>query len=488
MSVKKIIVGGVEHSIDYNALENLPVVPPCPKKINIINFAVDESKDDGRPAKAAAYADGKIDSIEIFRYACPEQIDIDSTVDAAGNAVLEPETHLSYYKDGRQIYARDGDFGYPEIDGTGQFNFRPVFNKSYKNGYVIIPTVTDAEGNVHDGDAYSFYNKFKTPWDTGIDGLYRFTKVSTDINVSFDAVLESEMEANTVTFNIVAPADYDGGIPAVSIFRCSDQAEKYYKYYLHEGSYKTLTPAVMTPTALVFTKQVTEPEEEQVWTATCKSYDDTTGYPSLDGKLTFLMDDSLLTEGYTASASKSGAAKNLNAGDFGSTKVLTKITGDAVVTIRIAPPVSVTYDDDGYVEMDTTDPSKVAYGFDAEKTPDSVAQGSPFVFTIIHSAYGYDSARDPETNAKLKDEDGNDIIVKPNGEVAGKEDALRYIASITVGGEAVDKDTAISKVVYSKKKANYTFNGELIIGDVVITLASRPEADLPPVAEEPVGE
>lgn len=96
----------------------------APRKISIINYVEDSSKTDHRPVKDHAYCPVEIndetvyvaDSIEVFRYACPERIDIDDA----------PETHGDYIKDGRPIYARDGNFGYPEVDKTGQFNFRPV--------------------------------------------------------------------------------------------------------------------------------------------------------------------------------------------------------------------------------------------------------------------------------------------------------------------------------------------------------------------------
>lgn len=503
MSIKSIKVDGVSHKIDYDALENKPIIPAGPKEIRIINFAVDTDKDDGRPKKDHAYAGGKIDSIEIFRYACPERIDIDSTVDTEGDKLDEPETHLSYWKDGRAIYARDGDFGYPEIDGTGQFNFRPNFNVS---GYILKPVVTDFSGKPHNDtkkigddpnpDYNPCYNNFKTPWLTGIDGLYRFTKVCKDIRIEMQAVLESSLPRNTVTYRIIAPSDYaEANIPSVRVFRCSDQAEKYFKYYLHPNTYETLNQDLMSGELLTFTKLETEEGEDQVWEATGISYDDATGYPSnASAKVTFLVDKSNVVEGYTVSESKSGSVKNLNAGDFGETKVLTGITGDATVTIRIAPPVSVAYLDQGYTEYDQADPTKVVYGYE-EGNPESVAQGSDFVFTVVHG-YEYEETKpllDDLGNPVLNDKGkAQSYVVKDDLSEFTVSDAVALLDEILVSGEPIaniEEAIAITKLSFTKKKAKITVKGAYVTGPITIKLAQKPvyEAEEEP-AEEPAPE
>ena len=453
--------------VDYDALKT-ELDNRAPKKIDIINYVEDSTKTDHRPAKEAAYSDGKIDAIEIFRYACPERIDIDSTVDQAGNKLEKPETHLSYFKDDRQIYARDGDFGYPEIDGTGQFNFRPVFNKNYKAGYVLQPVVTDSEDNPHDDKLNPCYNNFKTPYLTGIDNLYRFTKVCKDIKVDVQAVLESELPTNTITYKIVAPAGYDAAkIPSVRIFRCSDQAEKYYKYYLHPEKYETLNPDLMKGQVLEFIKQETAEGEDQVWEASGISYDDSTGYPSNEkAKVTFLVEADNLEDGYSATPSAAGKFKNLNAGDFGSTKVLTSITGAVTVTIRVAPPVEVSYDDQGYTRVDSKD--KVLYGFDPEKTPASAAQYSPFRFTIIHGKE-YAHSRTDETGTK--------IVIKDDDTDFTVTDAAALIDSIIIGGVPIDvlDNISITPLSFTKKKVTIELNGDVITDNVVIKLAAEAE-------------
>lgn len=355
MSVKRIKVDGVAHQIDYNALENLP---DRPKKVNIINYVVDTEKTDGRPVKTAAYAGGKIDSVEVFRYACPERIDID---DAA-------ETHSSYIKDGRQMYARDGDFGYPEIDGTGQFNFRPVWNVP---GYVVIPNVTDFDGKPHDDrdtikgfdpltetpteitnpNYNPCYNNFKTQWNTGIPGLYRFTKVKKDINVELTAVEEASMPAHTITYKVKAPVDYPvENLPEIRIFRGADHCEKFMKY--GPGATNPL-PHPELDTGLISGNLLAygEPEvvdEYNVWTILDKAYDDADGLPSADttgdvAKVYFNISGTP-AEGYayTVAAKKVGTNYNkLNNPAVGkSYYTLTKVAGDVEVDIDVVVDVA----------------------------------------------------------------------------------------------------------------------------------------------------
>jgi hypothetical protein len=499
MSVKKIIVGGVEHQIDYNALENLPVVPPCPKKIEIVNFTVDTSKDDGRPVASGAYSGGKIDNIEIFRYACPEQIDIDSTVDAAGNQVLEPETHAGFIKDGRQMYARDGDFGYPEIDGTGQFNFRPVFNKNFATGYVLMPVVTDFSGKPHNSDKKSAdynpcYKNFKTPWLTGIDGTYRFTKVCKDIKVDVQAVAEASFDSNVVNYEIVAPADYEGGLPTVRIFRCTDQVEKYFKYYLDANratKYPILSDALISGEQLSFGELIVDGEIKSASVSSI-SYSDDTGYPAKDAaRVTFLVDNTAVTEGYSVVISASPKANygNLNPGDIGPTKTISKINGDITVTITIAPPVTISYDDqtNKVTYVNKKGNTKLAYGIrldpedpeEEKNAPTSGAQGASFNFKLTFDGngdnprLGYYEDKDPVTKEILgvyTDETKTTQVTAA--------DILPYLASITIGetvySTAEQLATVFEGISIEAKKATFAVKGSLVTENIVIALAPLP--------------
>jgi len=472
----------------YNALVN-DLDARAPRKIDIINFLAD---DDGIPLKPktkdphpGTYADGKIDAIEIFRYACPEQIDIDSTIDQNGDPVLEPETHSSYMKDGRQIYARDGDSGYPEIDGTGQFNFRPVWNTE---GYVLTPIVTDFSGKPHDGNEKlpdkspnpnynKCYNKFKTPWLTGIPGVHRFTKVCKDIKIDFEAVEEASLPRNTITWNIVAPDGYlETNIPSVRIFRCEDQAEKYFKYYLGEDTYLgTLSEDLISGEALSFIKQETEAGEDQVWETTGITYNNDTGYPEKNGgSIVFLLGNlDKLPEGYTVTAFTDGPA--ISDGSYGHTKFVEKINDNITITIKVAPPVNISYDDQGntltYIDKGKT---KVAYGFSDGDNQESAAQGSNIVFTIFHSetdtahgGYGWtEGTKDPITQIKP--------IYKLDGTQPTVEDVYPYIASVTVGEVVYTPADAIIATNWKAKKVEITLNAAIVTDDIIIKLAARP--------------
>jgi len=535
LKIKKIKVNGEAHQIDYEALANLPF-----RKVNIVNYVEDSSKDDHRPKKDHAYGpvqydDGGtqktkyvIDSVEIFRYACPEQIDIDSTI-GEGNldTVLEPELHKKYIQDGRQMYARDGDFGYPEIDGTGQFNFRPNFNET---GYVLRPVVTDSDNKVHNDvkeissgtpnpDYNPCYNNFKTPWLTGIEGVYRFTKICKDINIDLQVVKESDIAANEILYKIVAPADYEGSIPKVRVFRSGDQAEKYFKYYLKqnwETKYPALSENCIKGEELTFVKQETEANEPQEWHASGITYDDSTGYPeSVNGKVVFLIDDSLLPEGYTCTPSiapaAGGVSKPVGAGDYGLTKQVTKINGNQIITITIAPPVSISYNNDGHLltypdtnkDGELTGETAVCYGFNipyisqetgleatykgyaAAEVPTSAAQGSSPVITLIHGESDTDHPEDPSEGrvgagwAEVGPKGAKFLVKNPTA--AENEwvrptdaDVYPYIASVTVDGSPISVASAIASVTWTTKKAKITLSSAATAGDVVITLAERP--------------
>lgn len=367
MSIKRIVVNGVEHQIDYDSLENLP---DRPKKVNIVKYVVDESKTDGRPMKDHAYCPVNdagstayiVDSVEIFRYACPERIDIDDA----------PKTHLDYFKDGRQMYARDGDFGYPEIDCTGQFNFRPVWNTS---GYVIAPIVKDFSGKLHDDrkeiqkfdpdtgaaivvpnpDYNPCYNNFKTQWNTGIPGLYRFTKVQKDINVELTAVKEADMPAHVITYKIKAPIDYPvENLPQVRVFRGADHCEKFMKYgpgAENPAPHPLLDEGLISGNLLVYGEPevITENEVEyNVWTILDKAYDDASGLPSSDttgdvAKVYFNVNGTP-SEGFAYSVSAKKVNNNYNKmntpTDSKKYYTLTKVAGDIEVDIDVIVDVA----------------------------------------------------------------------------------------------------------------------------------------------------
>lgn len=485
--IKSFTVGSDTGKIDYESLANKPFAADevarlktlRTREVKIINYVEDSSKTDHRPAKDHAYGDGKIDSVQILRYACPERIDNDGSVDEAGELIDGFETHLDYVKDVRPMLARDGDFGFPEVDGTGQFNFRPVYNTT---GYVLKPEVwLDAEGTIPAVEGTD-YNHFKTPWNTGIKDLYRLSKVASDLFVDIKVLKESEMAAHTVNYEIVAPSDYpDDKLPTILLFRCADHSEKYFKYFKHSGSYKTLDEEYINGIELEFTKATTAEGEPKKWTATGITYLDDTGYPDAGTKsrVIFMMDKTNMVENYTISPSAAPRASygNLNAGDFGPTFAITKITDDITVTFTIAAPANVSYPSAGHeiTYVDSKGATKVEYGWDPEKTPTPVAQGSAFDFKMT---FDKDVDGDKHGDHFGYYEDADKVVHKADGSLPGKSDACAFIESITIGGVSKTPTDVIDSVAFTTKKATFTFKASEVTGDIVITLGERPESPL----------
>lgn len=140
------------------------------------------------PKKATLAGDSNVLGINIYRY-CSDA----ST--AAAEAYEGP------------VFARDGDFGYPCVDGTGQVNFSVAFAEGY-----------DAL-SISGGTAYK---SFKTPYSTCKDGIFRITKVTDDLSLNLTALKQSEMESYAITYKLVLPEGYSGAAPAVNEYRTND--------------------------------------------------------------------------------------------------------------------------------------------------------------------------------------------------------------------------------------------------------------------------
>lgn len=140
------------------------------------------------PKKATLAGDSNVLGINIYRY-CSDA----STADA--EAYEGP------------VYARDGDFGYPCVDGTGQVNFSVAFAEGY-----------DAL-SISGGTAYK---SFKTPYATLKDGIFRITKVTDDLSLNLTALKQSEMESWGATYKLSLPEGYSGSVPSVKEYRTND--------------------------------------------------------------------------------------------------------------------------------------------------------------------------------------------------------------------------------------------------------------------------
>lgn len=421
MSIKKIIVGGVEHQIDYTALENLPFAPGEISKLKSIlpiyaHFTVAE--DDI----------AKINKVHIHKYACPERFDDEPEGYKVENGKLDQAT----------IIARDGDFGYHAIDGTGQINFTVEFKDAFKNGYVVIPVITPVV------PAEKPYSNFKSKYSTGLncplgtaydyaglvtDGIYRITKITTDLEVELHVYKESELPAHTITYNIV---NADNVNAVVTVYRCADGIEKVAKYGIYDSSLPVsdLNPKNGYP------KEFQKVLEFENGTAVDCAYDDGSGFRSnatfAEGAAYLQFTVTGLPEGYKATAEISGTKGVDHNGleystDFGGYFKGKKIANDLTVTITVSDAVNVSY-----VKPEG------AYEFDAEVLP-TASKRADFTFDVY---YNIDKSNNNENKQLL-----------PNPATL-----LNRIASITSDGVALTagEDYYIDYAVDNNKFQTYS--------------------------------
>ena len=417
------------------------------KKTNL-SFAdvVDESGEE--PVIKSA-----ISNLTIYKYACPEEIED------------EAEQAHKYLSSGAPIYARDGDKGYVAIDKTGQVNFIPEFTEEFASGYVLQPVVTPADG----------YNNFKTQWNTGIPGLYRFTKVNSDLDVELHAVKESEMPAHVLTYKLRAPVDYPiDKVPYPTIFRGADHLEKYVKYgpgATLQGAYNTLDESLISGCALVLPQEYETVTIDNVdyheWTIIDRAYDDNNGLPSADtsGDLcaSYVRFDGEMLPSYVVSVSATGSYNKLNPPKAGQPCYkLTKVIGDVTIiaTVIYDPePVSLTFvNNTNYaIEFKDTD------GTHAITESMQIKGIDDFKFTIAHNLGDEAKTHDPA------------------------------ITSVVIGGDELGitaSKTDKTKPIYysaSKKKDECTIWKEFIDiahGNIIITVNETAIKQ----PEEPVGE
>lgn len=102
------------------------------------------------------------------------------------------------------MLARDGDFGYPSVDGTGQINFKLAFAEGYDVASVSV-------------EPAGAYKNIKLPAETGIENLYRVTKVSDNIKISLIATTYPK-----ATYKINVPTGYDGTLPTLTVYGMSE--------------------------------------------------------------------------------------------------------------------------------------------------------------------------------------------------------------------------------------------------------------------------
>lgn len=92
-------------------------------------------------------------------------------------------------------YARDSETGAILTDGNGQVNFSVTFSSGYEIGGIVVNGT---------------YKNLKTPDETGVDGLYRITKIESDLTVTVKAnPAETKYTATFVLSEGVTVTFYD---------------------------------------------------------------------------------------------------------------------------------------------------------------------------------------------------------------------------------------------------------------------------------------
>jgi len=485
------------------AKRNLALLTP--KEITFTNYG-----DDKNPVydQDQTLGNGLIGKILCYRFACPEVID-----DKAVNV-------KSMAKDGKKIYARDGDYGYPATDGTGQLNFSYEWNiASFPNGVipndlVVVPEITPVNLTPEDAD-YPGYSSFKSQYATAIPGMYRVTKVTDDLQLTCHVMRESEMPAHTITYRLVLPDGYEGQIPTITTYRCGDAMEKIYVDGLTREKIiqKELTQDydLIEGKVLQFVDGV----------ATDYSYHKDSGLKDLgnitDGTSQFHFVIGNVPEGYSCLPAlgpnvvlgkKNGchlSGFEYNA-DYNAWEGK-KIADDIEVIITLAAPASVTYVAGAYPysaapktydsqgnPLDKNGNIIPVYGDNAIETP----LGSDYTFNIY-----YDSLRRNWSSVLEKIHGKGNLVLDtpyelttvggttreftasstdPNNATGAKvfitaAEALETIDSITVNGVAINK--SLCSVSCSGKKAAITIPGNLITGNIVITSVSSARANEP---------
>lgn len=345
-----------------------------------------------KPKTVTFTKDEGISEINIYKY-CSDQ------------AIATAETYSE------PVYVRDGDFGFPCIDGTGQVNFSPVF----LNGYNAL-TIS--------GDTANFKN-FKTPYSTCKDKIYRLTKVTDDSTISLTAIDENALDSYAITYRLVIPADYSGALPTITEYRTNDAMIAGY-----------------FPKALEFVDNA----------CVSKSYSKETGYPDKSesdvAQINFTTEWEEV-EGYSMTVTTSAKNyKNFNVD--GNRYQATKIKGDFEVIITIASTqtiYNVTYN-----------PNTYSFSTDAVEMPAQIAEETSLTFAFYH-----------QTNKANPTKDATCVPDGASGALPTAEACLGRISSVIIAGNpyAVTSDM----IAVSGKKATVTIPAEAIIGDVVITLA-----------------
>lgn len=442
----------------------------------------------------------KINKVHIHKYACPERFDDEPEGYKVDNGKLDRAI----------IMARDGDFGYHAIDGTGQINFTVEFKEAYQNGYVVIPVITPVDPTVAKA-----YSNFKSKYSTGLncplgtawdyldlttDGIYRITKVKSDINVELHVYQESELAAHTITYTLVNPNSLEN--LAVTVYRCVDGIEKVNKY----GVYDSTQPVSAQNPKNGYPKEFQHVLEFVGDVATEYTYDDGCGFRSAatyeEGKAGLQFTVTGVPEGYKATAeitngiAKTDFSKFEYSIDFGGYFAANKVGKDLAVTITVSDAVNVTTSQpEGAYHFGEVLPTaskssdytfEVYYNLDDSNnndnhlllpTPESIlAVETSRIASITSDGVALTAGTDYFVDAAVDSTKWQSYKVQEEPAPAAKTEYYILNDGSTVKvSEAIEEqlDKRVNKYLrgISGKKATITIDHTKITGDIVITTA-----------------
>lgn len=312
------------------------------------------------------------------------------------------------------VYARDADYAFPSVDGTGQVCFK--IKSDLDNPIVNVGETTDT----------TKYKNFKTPYINCIDGIYKFTKITGDVKIALNAT--EEVNGTPVTITYPDPVTSEDTLTTSSI-----ELTNYRTKDAREADFAGI--------------QVTPVEK----VATLQTYSKDTGYAieadgdaaqvSLKVKATTPDDYYLFME-----TTDSSAYTNVELNDAKSALPMGIKDGDTITFTKVskACDFSFVYKQPRVFNVNYTT-GTYHFSSDAAEIPATALEFAPFVFKYY---YNTDESKAGEITAA---------------------DCLTRIASININGIDLNLDESYITNIGSKK-ITVTIPLEKITGDIIINL------------------
>lgn len=312
------------------------------------------------------------------------------------------------------VYARDGDYAFPSVDGNGQVCFK--IRSGLSNPIVTVGDATDT----------TKYKNFKTPYVSCVDGLYKFTKVTGDVKIALNVAEEGTGTSVTITYP-------DSVTSEDSLTTSSLELTNYRTQDAREADFAGI--------------QVTPVEK----VATLQTYSKDTGYAiGADGDTAqvSLKVKATTPDGYYLfmETADSSAYKNVELNGAKSALPMGVKDGDTITFTKVAKACDFSF---VYKQPRTFNVSyntgTYHFSSDEAEVPSTALEFAPFVFKFYYNA--------DESKA---------------GSITAA-DCLARIASINVNGSNLKLDESYITNIGGKKIA-VTIPLDEITGDIAITL------------------